>query len=46
MAGADAMTVRDLLAAAVTQSDNAATNILLRAIGGPSAVTEFFRTHR
>ena len=36
MASADAMTVRDLLAAAVTQSDNAATNILLRAIGGPS----------
>jgi beta-lactamase class A len=44
MAGAEAMTVRDLCAAAVTQSDNAATNILLRAIGGPSAVTEFFRT--
>jgi len=38
------MTVRDLMAAAVTQSDNAATNILLRAVGGPSAVTEFFRT--
>lgn len=44
MAGAEAMTVRDLIAAAVTQSDNAATNVLLRAIGGPSAVTEFFRT--
>jgi beta-lactamase class A len=44
MAGAEAMTVRDLLAATVTQSDNAATNVLLRAIGGPSAVTEFFRT--
>jgi beta-lactamase class A len=44
MAGADAMTVRDLMAAAVTQSDNAAANILLRAIGGPSALTEFFRT--
>ena len=44
MASADAMTVRELLAAAVTQSDNAATNILLRAIGGPSALTEFFRT--
>jgi beta-lactamase class A len=44
MAGADAMTIRDLCAAAVTLSDNAATNILLRAIGGPSTVTEFFRT--
>jgi len=44
MAGAEAMTVRDLCSAAVTQSDNAAANILLRAIGGPSALTEFFRT--
>jgi beta-lactamase class A len=44
MASADAMTVRELLAAAVTQSDNAATNVLLRAMGGPSMVTEFFRT--
>ncbi len=44
MAGAEAMTIRDLIAAAVTQSDNAATNMLLRAIGGPSALTEFFRT--
>lgn len=44
MAGAEAMTVRDLIAATVTQSDNAATNVLLRAIGGPSALTEFFRT--
>lgn len=44
MASAEAMTVRELLAAAVTQSDNAATNVLLRAMGGPSMVTEFFRT--
>jgi len=44
MASVDAMTVRDLIAAAVTQSDNAATNILLKAIGGPSALTQFFRT--
>jgi len=44
MSTADAMTVRELLAAAVTQGDNAATNILLRAMGGPSTVTEFFRT--
>ena len=44
MASEDAMTVRELLAAAVVQSDNAATNILLRARGGPSVVTDFFRT--
>jgi beta-lactamase class A len=44
MASEDAMTVRDLLAAVIKQSDNAATNVLLRAIGGPSVVTEFFRT--
>ena len=44
MAGAEAMTVRDLIAAAITQSDNTAANLLLRAIGGPSALTEFFRT--
>jgi beta-lactamase class A len=44
MASADSMTVRELLAAVITQSDNAATNVLLRAIGGPSVVTQFFRT--
>jgi beta-lactamase class A len=44
MATADAMTVRELLAAVVVQSDNAAANILLRAMGGPSSLTEFFRT--
>jgi beta-lactamase class A len=43
-AGADAMTIRDLCGAAVTQSDNAAANILLNGIGGPSALTSFFRT--
>jgi beta-lactamase class A len=43
-AGADSMTVRDLCAAAVTYSDNAAANVLLDGIGGPSALTEFFRT--
>ena len=44
MSTADAMTVRELLAAVVVQSDNAAANILLRAMGGPSSLTEFFRT--
>jgi beta-lactamase class A len=42
-AGADAMTVRDLCAAVVTWSDNAAANVLLDGMGGPSALTEFFR---
>ena len=40
------MTIRELCRAAVTQSDNAAANVLLDGIGGPSALTAFFRTHR
>jgi beta-lactamase class A len=43
-AGASSMTVRDLCAAIVTSSDNAAANILLKGIGGPSAFTTFMRT--
>lgn len=43
-AGADAMTLRDLCAAVLTVSDNAAANILLRGIGGPPALTRFFRS--
>jgi len=43
-AGGDAMTIRELCRAAVTQSDNAAANVLLNGIGGPSALNEFFRT--
>jgi beta-lactamase class A len=43
-AGADSMTLRDLCAAAVTQSDNAAANVLLDGMGGPSALNDFFRT--
>ena len=43
-AGADAMSVHELCRAVVTQSDNAAANILLDGIGGPSALTQFFRT--
>lgn len=42
-AGATAMTVRELCAAIVTQSDNTAANVLLAAIGGPGALTRFFR---
>jgi beta-lactamase class A len=43
-AGADAMSIRELCIAVVTQSDNAAANTLLNGIGGPSALTAFFRT--
>ncbi len=37
------MTVEELVAAAVKQSDNAATNLLLAMIGGPEGMTAFFR---
>jgi beta-lactamase class A len=43
-AGAESMTIRELAAAAVVASDNAAANVLLRAIGGPPAITAFFGT--
>jgi len=42
-AGASAVTVRELCAAIITQSDNAAANVLLAGIGGPTALTRFFR---
>ncbi|POX38741.1 class A beta-lactamase [Streptomyces sp. Ru73] len=38
------MTVGDLCAAAVGESDNAAANLLLRELGGPTAVTRFCRS--
>ena len=38
------MTLGQLCEAALTQSDNAAGNLLLRAIGGPAAITAFART--
>ncbi|MFJ9343132.1 class A beta-lactamase [Streptomyces sp. NPDC101733] len=41
---AGGMTVEDLCAAAISSSDNAAANLLLRALGGPSAVTRFCRS--
>ncbi|WP_345655854.1 class A beta-lactamase, partial [Streptomyces tremellae] len=41
---AHGMTVAQLCAAAVSVSDNAAGNLLLRALGGPSAVTRFARS--
>ncbi|HEU5136051.1 MAG TPA: class A beta-lactamase [Steroidobacteraceae bacterium] len=43
-AGADAMTIRDLCGAILTESDNAAANVLLNGIGGPRALTTFFRS--
>jgi beta-lactamase class A len=38
------MTLANLCAAAIEQSDNTAGNLLLRAIGGPSRLTNFLRT--
>lgn len=37
------MTVEDLAAAAVEESDNTAANLLLHAVGGPGSVTAFLR---
>ncbi|HEV7779350.1 MAG TPA: class A beta-lactamase [Luteibacter sp.] len=38
-------TVRQLLVAAVSQSDNTAADALIRLVGGPEAVTAFLRSH-
>lgn len=38
------MTLGELCAAAITQSDNTAGNLLLQAIGGPSGLTSFVRS--
>jgi beta-lactamase class A len=40
----DGMTISDLCAAAITQSDNTAMNLLLKKLGGPKAVTAFARS--
>ena len=37
------LTVRDLCAAIVTESDNGGANLLLRHVGGPAALTAFLR---
>jgi beta-lactamase class A len=42
--GVTELTVRDLCGAAVAFSDNAAANILLKAMGGPEAFTRFMRS--
>ncbi|MFE1952650.1 class A beta-lactamase [Streptomyces sp. NPDC059524] len=41
---AGGLTVAELCAAAVSESDNAAANVLLRELGGPTAVTRFCRS--
>ncbi|MET8629382.1 class A beta-lactamase [Kitasatospora sp. NPDC004669] len=41
---ADGMTVGGLCAAAIDHSDNTAANLLLRELGGPTAVTRFCRS--
>ncbi len=38
-------TVRQLLTAAVSKSDNTAVNALIGLVGGPAVVTSFLRTH-
>ena len=42
--GVTALTVRDLCGAAVAYGDNAAANILLKAMGGPDSLTRFMRS--
>jgi beta-lactamase class A/beta-lactamase class A CARB-5 len=42
-AGGEAMTMSDLCEATLTTSDNTAANLVLRALGGPEAVTSFAR---
>ncbi|MFK0256413.1 class A beta-lactamase [Streptomyces sp. NPDC090445] len=41
---ANGLTVAELCSAAIAQSDNAAANLLLRELGGPTAVTRFCRS--
>ncbi len=42
--GGDGMSVADLCAAAITESDNTAANLLLASFGGPAALTNFWRS--
>jgi beta-lactamase class A len=42
--GASTMTIAELCAAVVVQSDNGAANLLLKGIGGPPAFTQFMRS--
>ena len=43
-AGVTEMSVRDLCAAAIAYSDNAAANVLLAGMGGPARLTSFVRS--
>lgn len=43
-AGGAGLTLAELCAAAITRSDNTAANLLLKALGGPQALTQFLRT--
>lgn len=45
-AGGAGMTLAELCEAAITLSDNTAANLILKALGGPSAVTAFARSRR
>ncbi|MDF2940226.1 MAG: beta-lactamase [Gammaproteobacteria bacterium] len=40
----DGMTIADLCAATLTESDNTAANLLMRQLGGPQSVTAFARS--
>lgn len=42
--GGEGMTIAELAAAALTQSDNTAANVLVASVGGPQALTEYLRT--
>ena len=42
--GGAGMSLAELCAAAMTQSDNTAANLILRSLGGPAAVTAFARS--
>lgn len=43
-AGGEGMTMAELCAAAITQSDNTAANLMLKSFGGPAALTSYLRT--
>jgi beta-lactamase class A len=43
-AGAEGMTMSELSAAAITQSDNTAANLMLKSFGGPKVLTEYLRS--
>ena len=42
--GGEGMSLAEICEAAITRSDNTAANIILKSLGGPTAVTQFSRT--